>query len=71
MKAARDAGLPRIFELESEFEEQQLRAELKFVTALVEEMTEGTLEGLEMWRLFHAEGFNSGEVEFTFNFPEE
>lgn len=71
MKAARDAGLPRIFELESEFEEQQLRAELKFVTALAEEMTEGTLEGLEMWRLFHTEGFNSGEVEFTFNFPEE
>ncbi|HEY1446564.1 MAG TPA: PadR family transcriptional regulator [Acidimicrobiales bacterium] len=71
MKAATDAGLPRIFELESEYEEQQLRAELKFVTALVEEMTDGTLEGLEMWRLFHTEGFNSGEVEFTFNFPEE
>jgi DNA-binding PadR family transcriptional regulator len=71
MKAATDAGLPRIFELESEYEEQLLRAELKFVTALVEEMTAGTLEGLEMWRMFHTEGFNAGEVEFTFNFPEE
>jgi DNA-binding PadR family transcriptional regulator len=71
MKAARDAGLPRIFELESEYEEQQLRAELKFVSGLVEEMSSGSLEGLEMWRLFHTEGFNPGEVEFTFNFPEE
>ena len=30
-KAAREAGLPRIFGLEAEYEEQQLAAELKFV----------------------------------------
>ena len=71
MKAASDAGLPRIFELESEFEEQQLRAELKFVSGLVDEMAAGTLEGLEMWRLFHTEAFNPEEVAFTFDFPEE
>ena len=71
MKAAREAGLPRIFELESEYEEQQLRAELKFVTALVDEMNSGSLEGLDMWRAFHTEGFNPEEVEFTFDFPEE
>ena len=71
MKAAQEAGLPRIFELESEYEEQQLRAELKFVTALVDEMNSGTLEGLDMWRMFHTEGFNPEEVEFTFEFPEE
>ena len=71
MKAAKDAGLPRIFELESEYEEQQLRAELKFVTGLVDEMTTGALEGLDMWRMFHTEGFNPEEVEFTFDFPEE
>jgi DNA-binding PadR family transcriptional regulator len=71
MKAARDAGLPRIFELEGEYEEQQLRAELKFVTGLVDEMAAGTLEGLEMWRMFHTDGFNPEEVAFTFDFPEE
>ena len=71
MKAAQEAGLPRIFELETEYEEQQLRAELKFVTALVDEMANGTLEGLEMWGMFHTEGFNPEEVEFTFEFPEE
>jgi DNA-binding PadR family transcriptional regulator len=71
MKAAKEAGLPRIFELESEYEEQQLRAELKFVSGLVDDMTTGELEGLDMWRMFHTEDFNSEEVEFTFDLPEE
>ena len=71
MNAAREAGLPRIFELESEYEEQELRAELKFVSALVDEMSSGALEGLEMWRMFHTEGFNPEEVAFTFDVPEE
>jgi DNA-binding PadR family transcriptional regulator len=71
MKAALDAGLPRLFELESEYEEQQLSAELKFVSGLVDEMTSGSLEGLDMWQTFHTEGFNPKEVAFTFEFPEE
>jgi DNA-binding PadR family transcriptional regulator len=71
MKAARDAGLPRIFELESEYEEQQLRSELKFVSGLVDDMNSGSLEGLEMWRAFHTVGFDAEEVGFTFDFPEE
>ena len=37
-QAARDAGLPRIFGLEAEYEEGQLVAELRFVTALADEM---------------------------------
>src|SRR6516165_6385011 len=64
MDAAKKAGLPRIFELEAEYEESQLAAELKFVKALVKDMDEGTLEGLEMWRVFHSEGFNPEEVHF-------
>src|SRR3984885_2426479 len=35
MQAATDAGLPRIFELESEYEERTLSAEFAFVRALV------------------------------------
>jgi DNA-binding PadR family transcriptional regulator len=66
MKAARDAGLPRLFELEGEYEEQLLTAELKFVDALVQEIAGGTLEGLDMWRLFHTEGFNAAEVNLEF-----
>jgi DNA-binding PadR family transcriptional regulator len=71
MKAARDAGLPRLFELESEYEEQVLTAELSFVKGLVEEMADGTLEGLDMWRLFQTEDFDPEEVHFTFDLPEE
>jgi DNA-binding PadR family transcriptional regulator len=71
MQAATDAGLPRIFELESEYEERVVTAELSFVKALVDEMTDGTLEGLELWRLFQTEDFNPEEVHFTFDLPEE
>jgi DNA-binding PadR family transcriptional regulator len=65
MQAARDAGLPRIFELESEYEERVVAAELAFVKALVDDMADGTLEGLELWRLFQTEDFNPEEVHFT------
>ena len=71
MGAATKAGLPRIFELEAEYEEAQLAAELKFVKALVKEMEDGTLEGLDMWRIFHSEGFNAEEVNFHFDLPQE
>jgi DNA-binding PadR family transcriptional regulator len=67
MKAAKEAGLPRLFELETEYEEQQIVAELRFVNGLVDDMSSGTLEGLDLWRLFHTEGFNPEEVHFTFD----
>ena len=68
MKAARDVGLPRIFELEGEYEQQQLEAELQFVNALVKEIASGDLEGLDMWRSFHTGGpvLNEG-VTFSQN----
>jgi DNA-binding PadR family transcriptional regulator len=71
MQAARDAGLPRIFELESEYEERAVTAELTFVKALVDEMDAGTLEGLELWRLFQTEDFDPEEVHFSFDLPKE
>ena len=71
MKATREAGLPRLFELETEYEEAQLVAELKFVTTLTEDMESGRLQGMDLWRHFHTEGFNPGEVEFTFELPDE
>lgn len=61
MKAATEAGLPRVFELEGEYELGQLAAELKFVRSLVAEMEGGTLEGLELWRSFHREGVQPSE----------
>jgi hypothetical protein len=71
MKAAQDGGLPRLFELEAEYEEQQLVAELKFVNGLVNDLQAGALEGIDMWRMFHTDGFDPKEVEFNFEFPTE
>ena len=55
----------------SEYEEQQLAAELRFVTALVDDMQSGTLEGLDLWRLFQSDDFDPEEVHFTFELPKE
>ena len=71
MKATREAGLPRLFELEVEYEEAMAVAELKFVTDLVDDLANGRLQGMDMWRAFHAEGFDPEEVEFKFELPDE
>jgi len=71
MDVATKVGLPRLFELEAEYELGQLTAELKFVNGIVTEMEAGTLEGLDMWRLFHAEGFDPERLSFKFEFPTE
>jgi DNA-binding PadR family transcriptional regulator len=67
MQMATEAGLPRLFELEGEYEEQQMAAELAFVNGLVDEMAAGTLQGLDMWKLFHTANFDAEEVHFTFD----
>jgi DNA-binding PadR family transcriptional regulator len=51
-KAARDAGLPRLFEIETEYVETLARAELEFVSRLVKDIESGELEGLAMWHGF-------------------
>ena len=71
IKAARKAGLPRIFGLESEYEEGQLAAELRYVKALIEDMENGTLEGLDMWHRFHEEGASAELIEFNFDTEED
>lgn len=70
-QAAREAGLPRIFGLEAEYEEQQLVAEQKFVVALVDEMQNGTLEGLDLWRKFQSPDFDPDEMHFNFEIPKD
>jgi DNA-binding PadR family transcriptional regulator len=68
MRIAGDAGLPRLFGLESEYEEQQMEAELHFVNGLVKEIESGDLEGLDMWKAFHSDGPNPLEgVVFNFD----
>ena len=67
MRASRAAGLPRLFELETEYEERQLRAEIDYVKRLVGEIAGGTLDGLEMWHAFHSGDFDPDAVHFTFD----
>ena len=65
LEATKRAGLPRLFELESEYEAQALEAELSFVTGLIDAIVSETLDGLALWRLFHTEGFDPSQVEFS------
>jgi DNA-binding PadR family transcriptional regulator len=60
-RAASEAGLPRLFMVESEFEEQLIETELHFVRRLIKDMASGDLEGLDMWRAFHTNGIRAGE----------
>jgi DNA-binding PadR family transcriptional regulator len=47
---AHDEGLPRLFMLESEYGDALLRAELTFVRALITDLENNKLEGLDEWR---------------------
>ncbi|GLW63908.1 PadR family transcriptional regulator [Actinomadura rubrobrunea] len=53
MDQMRAGGLRRLFLIEAEYEEMMLRAELAWVKGLVEEMENGTLEDLDIWRRWH------------------
>ncbi|HVT42485.1 MAG TPA: hypothetical protein VHD39_05830, partial [Acidimicrobiales bacterium] len=68
-QAARDAGLPRLFGLEADYEEQVLLAEQKFVVALADEIQNGTLEGMDLWHKFQDPNFNPDDVHFSFEVP--
>jgi DNA-binding PadR family transcriptional regulator len=48
------AQVPRLFLIEADFYTASLSAERAFVAALVEEITNGTLDGLKFWKEFHA-----------------
>ena len=45
--------LPRLFWIEAEYRTRQQEAELEWTRKLAAEISEGTLEGLELWREFH------------------
>jgi DNA-binding PadR family transcriptional regulator len=56
LTASREAGLPRLFVLETEYEESQLASELTFVSGLVTDIASGSFDGLEFWRTVHEGG---------------
>jgi len=50
---ARAQGLPSIFVLEADYDSALLHAELDFVVGLEASITDGTLEGVALWRELH------------------
>ena len=69
IRLANEAGLPRLFELEAEYEEQATEAELHFVNGLVKDIESGDLDGLEMWNTFHDPDRDPEEVVFRLDPP--
>jgi DNA-binding PadR family transcriptional regulator len=47
-------GLPRLLWVESEYAAKMRAAELKYVKALIEDITAGELGGMEWWRAIHS-----------------
>jgi DNA-binding PadR family transcriptional regulator len=50
----RAMGLPRLLELESEYQQALLRAELSWTRQLVDDIESERLDGLDFWRRWHA-----------------
>ena len=53
---AASTWLPRLFLIESEYALAMQEAEAAWVRSLLTEMTEGTLDGIDGWRLYHETG---------------
>jgi DNA-binding PadR family transcriptional regulator len=66
LRAASDAGLPRLFELEGEYEERVMESELHFVRVLIKEIEDGSLDGLELWRSFTSGASGAGPEVTSF-----
>jgi DNA-binding PadR family transcriptional regulator len=55
-RAAVPPGIPRLFLVEDEYDLAIREAEVRWVRSLLDELTTGTFEGVEMWRAFRATG---------------
>ncbi|HEX6326823.1 MAG TPA: PadR family transcriptional regulator [Jiangellaceae bacterium] len=53
MGRAIDAGMPRLFAIEHEYELALLAAEVDFLSALLADLRDGTFSGLAGWRRLH------------------
>lgn len=53
-RAAAAAGLPRLFFVETEYEQRLMEVELDFVRGLGADIESGSLGGLDLWRSFFA-----------------
>jgi len=70
-RVAGEAGLPRLFSLESEYEAALIEAELEFVRKLVEEIESGSLDGFQIWLAIQNEDglAQDAVLQLTFRSP--
>jgi DNA-binding PadR family transcriptional regulator len=52
---ATEAGLPALFQIEHDYELALVEAEHRFVTGLARHIRDGSLDGLALWRGWHAD----------------
>jgi hypothetical protein len=52
-----DRKLPRLFSIEVEYRWRMKEAELEWTRALAGEIASGALDGVDLWRRWHEEGF--------------
>jgi DNA-binding PadR family transcriptional regulator len=69
LQRVQEFGLPRVFEVEAEYQLRLVEAELEWVRGLIKEIETGTLDGLDMWRGFH-DGSVPAEFEWTPRSPD-
>jgi hypothetical protein len=62
-RAAEQAGLPRLFAIESEYEAAMTEAERDFARKLLDDIESRSLDGLTMWEGFHSESSQGGEQD--------
>jgi len=53
-EALAERGLPRLLWVEAEYEARMRQAELDYVGALIDDISAGTLGGVEWWRAIHS-----------------
>ncbi len=61
--AAQSHGLPRLFSLETEYQQALRRAELEYVERLEKDIESGALSGLDQWRSWYAPGGERSDVQ--------
>jgi len=53
LQRVQEFGLPRVFELETEYHLRLLEAELDWARTIIKDIESGSLDGLGLWRGFH------------------
>jgi DNA-binding PadR family transcriptional regulator len=53
LQRVQEFGLPRVFELETEYQLRLVEAELDWLRTLIKDIESGSLDGLDLWRGFH------------------